>query len=337
MTGAQRMNEMMGEFEGGMPPKLCCDESCGPGRVMKTACNRAKKCRSHMLQEAYDNDYEEMEEACRLARRRYTVVGRKGFARGALSVGNRHDPKKRAMQVCGVGVCLSFWAWWHGISKGTVSPALQELKTPTSGGPKGDLRLVSAPKEWAIKAPVCKWMKVCLGALCQDNPELGGKRMRELAGGPGVRAAVALQPEADGGVLQDDLDVEGRQPRKFMGGLKVRVGVGSMHNADYNAGASGGMLYCSPGYFKAIFLSQYGPKTGPETGNFYATGAKRSLMGGYCDSCSRAAINISSTDAMIRKKGRGGQQGPHRVDQKNPGGIRSGQGICFRFQLPDGR
>jgi hypothetical protein len=64
------------------------------------------------------------------------------------------------------------------------------------------------------------------------------------------------------------------------------------------------MLCCSPGYFKTVFLSQYGPKTGPETGNFYATGAKRSLMGRYCDPCSRAAINISSTGALIRKKGR---------------------------------
>jgi hypothetical protein len=166
--------------------------------------------------------------------------------------------------------------WWHGFAKGMVGDVLQEIKHREDKLLKGDLRLVPQLKDWTIKASVCRWMKVYVNDLTQDSPEY-------LEGERGA--------------------VEGKHPRKFLGGIKVRGVLWHMYENDRLKETSGQLLFCAKGFFKTIFNSQYGRVTGPATGNFWATDAIRSLMGGYCFKCSEAALSISNTDALTRQKG----------------------------------
>jgi hypothetical protein len=273
-SDAQRLNELAGEFDADVLMK--CNQSAKQTRVIKTACNRERKCRLLMLQEGFDNDISAMVDACRIARRRYQGLDRKPHIREVLGVGHREDHRRRVMQVHGVDICLSFWVWWNGFSKGIVSDVLGEIKHSEKLA-KGDLRLVPPQQDWTIKASVCRWMKIYVNDLTQDSPEY---------------------LEGEGGAA------EGRTPRKFLGGIKVRGVLWHMYENDRQKDTTGQLLFCSKGYFKTVFKSQYGRVTGPATGNFWATDAIRSLMGGYCFKCSAAALNISSTDALTRVKGK---------------------------------
>jgi hypothetical protein len=165
-TDAQRLNNMMAEFEGDMSPKMSCDICVTQGRVMQTSCNGNKKCRSRMYQEGFENDYEGMELACCLARRQFSTLQRLPHIRQIIGVAGRHDPKQRILQVHGVDVCLSFWAWWYGFSKYLVGKVLGEIKKPDEAvkgdlrqAPMpGDLRQTPMPRDHTIKAAVCVWM-----------------------------------------------------------------------------------------------------------------------------------------------------------------------------------
>jgi hypothetical protein len=94
-----------------------------------------------------------MENACRLARREHRTLQRLPFVQQVLGVRKRHDPKQREMQMHGVDVCLSFWAWWYGFSKHVVGKVLNEIKSPDEVV-KWDLRQTPAPRDHTIKASV---------------------------------------------------------------------------------------------------------------------------------------------------------------------------------------
>jgi hypothetical protein len=287
-TDAQRLNSMMAEFEGDMSLKMTCDTCVTQGRVMQTSCND-KKCRSRMYQEGFENDYDGMELACRLARRQFSTLQRLPHIRQIIGVAGRHDPKQRILQVHGVDVCLSFWAWWYGFSKYLVGKVLGEIKKP-DGAVKGDMRQTPMPRDHTIKAAVCVWMKTSVNELTQDNPEVDPTQHTEGGG------------SAVGGVLSA---IEtGPKPRKFLGGIKVRGVLYDIYCIAQETDVTGTLLYCAKGYFKELFESQYGRKTGPATGNFWATDSIRSLMGGYCLKCSSAALQLQSSDELTRIEGK---------------------------------
>jgi hypothetical protein len=269
VSDSGRLLEIRSEFRKDMGHK--CDICSRPGRLYKTSCRYDKKCRQRVLAYAFDSDVDRMEGCAVLARRQFQGTERKVQVRSVLGVGNRENPKKRIMQVEGVDVCLSFWVWWWGFAKGMISDVFGEIKGKKAI--KGDLRLVPAVKEWTIKLGVVKWMKVAVNELTQDCPEH----------------------------LEGDTETEAR---KFLSGITVRGCLHELYLLDLAEDGTGEMLFCAKGYFSSIFQSQYGRKTGPATGNFWATDRVSSLMGGYCLTCSDTSLKVASQDALTRMEGK---------------------------------
>jgi hypothetical protein len=54
----------------------------------------------------------------------------------------------------------------------------------------------------------------------------------------------------------------GPKPRKFLGGIKVRGVLYDIYCIAQETDVTGALLYCAKGYFKELFESQYGRKTG---------------------------------------------------------------------------
>jgi hypothetical protein len=274
VSDSQRLNEIHDELDRDIGLK--CTHLTKQKRLLKTACNRSRKCRQLMLAEAFDNDSDSMKSTIQIARRKYEGPARKVFIREVLNVGHCEDPKQRVMQLQGVDICLSFWTFFYGFTPYMVGEVLKEIKRPETKPMKGDMRLVPKLKEYTILASVTKWFKIYIDELTQDCPEH----------------------------LEGDYD---SKPRKFLGGIKVRGVLYQMYLLDYAEDITGETKFCAIGYFKTIFLSQFGRKTGIRAGNFWVTDAIRSLMGGYCKKCSSFGLMISSMDKITREKGKKGQ------------------------------
>ena len=180
------------------------------------------------------------------------------------------DPKNRHMQVEGVGVCLSCWAWYNGYSPHMVGLVLREEKNDAEV--KGDMRLCPGVQHGALRETVEKWLEVAVEELTQGTPEhLDGNR-----------------------------DIEAR---KFITTVKVRGVLYQMWKVDVAEGVTGTLKFCSLGWFAEIFWMNYGRFTGPACGKFWATDKVSSLMGGYCRHCSSTAAAIACSDPITRKEG----------------------------------
>jgi hypothetical protein len=298
VTDSRRLHEIHDEL--GRDLSLKCDFMTKQTRHLKTACNRHKKCRQLMLAEAFENDTDLFKASIQIARRKYTGPERKVFIREVLNIGNRHDPKKRIMQLHGVDICLSFWTFFYGFSKYMVGEVLGEIKRPEDNPVRGDMRLVPKLKEWTIERAVVKWFKIYVDELTQDCPEH----------------------------LEGDRD---NKPRKFLGGIKVRGVLYQMYLQDRLEDMTGELLFCAVGYFKTLFSSQFGRKTGPANGNFWVTDAIRSLMGGYCKKCSASAVMISSMDKLTRDNGKERQMQHIRIIKKIAQNLASDQKDAASF------